>query len=258
MRLHITLHLDRRTTIPADHLHELQALIYRFLDRSSPEFASFLHEKGYTSTEPGDSRHFKSFVFCGLRVDRSRRTLQNGELTILPGSVEWYLSSPNEDFLRHLVTGLLCRGETVQVANARFEIVQASSLPAPDFREREEYTCLSPIVAAVPLPDGGTRYLMPADGEQFSEAVRANLLRKFSVLMGKPPAETDFRLEFSPKFLNDPARPTTKLTDFKGIKIRGAFAPFNLTTSPELHTFAHDTGLGEKNSAGFGMIEVRK
>ena len=256
MRLHISLHLDRTTTIPADHVYELQALIYRFLDRSSPKFARFLHNQGYTSEAPGDARRFKSFVYCGLRVDKSRRRLQNGELTILPGTVDWFLSSPNEEFLRHLVTGLLCRGENLQVAQARFEVVAASALPTPEFQEQTEYSCLSPMVAAVPLPEGGTRYLLPSDGERFSEAVRANLLQKFAVLMGKPPERSDFRLEFSPKFLNDPSRPNTKLVDFKGTKIRGAFAPFRLTTSPELHCFAYDAGLGEKNSAGFGMIAL--
>ena len=257
MRLHITLSLDRPTTIPIDHLHELQALIYRFLDRSSPEFARFLHERGYASSLSTDNRRFKSFVFCGLRVEKSRRRLQNSELTILPGTVDWFLSSPNEEFLRHLVTGLLCRGETVRVAGATFEIVAATTLPFPEFREREEYVCLSPIVAAVPLLEGGTRYLLPSDGAAFSEAVRANLLQKYAVLRGEPPTETEFRLEFLPKFMDDPSRQTTKLTDFKGTKIKGAFAPFALTTSPELHRFAHDTGLGEKNSCGFGMIEVR-
>ena len=182
MRLKITLQLDRTATIPADHQHELQALIYDFLNRSSPEFARFLHDEGYaTGTPNGDTRRFKAFVFSGLRVHRSRRRLANGGLTILPGTVDWFLSSPKEEFVRHLATGLLSRGGHLRIAQTRFEIVQAAALPTPEFREREEYVCLSPLVAAVPTPDGkGTRYLLPSDGEAFSNAIRCNLLRKYA------------------------------------------------------------------------------
>jgi CRISPR-associated endoribonuclease Cas6 len=37
----------------------------------------------------------------------------------------------------------------------------------------------------------------------------------------------------------------------------GAFAPFILSGSKELMRLAYDCGVGEKNAAGFGMIEVK-
>src|SRR5205807_1817714 len=120
------------------------------------------------------------------------------------------------------------------------------------------FTCLTPIVAAVPREDGSTQYLTPADGARLSEAVRRNLLRKHELLYGGPPEDDRLELAFDSDYLARDTHGGTKLVTFKGIQVRGAFAPFTLTGSEALMRVAWDCGLGEKNSAGFGMVEVVK
>ena len=44
---------------------------------------------------------------------------------------------------------------------------------------------------------------------------------------------------------------------FKNIQMVGAFAPFALTGSPTLMATAWNCGLGEKNSIGLGMIDIK-
>jgi CRISPR/Cas system endoribonuclease Cas6 (RAMP superfamily) len=36
----------------------------------------------------------------------------------------------------------------------------------------------------------------------------------------------------------------------------GAFCPFTVSGSPELMETGYQTGLGEKNAGGFGMVDV--
>jgi len=256
MRLHIQLELEREAVLPVDHNHELLGLVYRLLATSDADYAHFLHEEGYREGTQ-DTRRSKLFTYCGLRVaERSRRRLEGGRLVLRPGPVDWYLASPRDDFLTHSATGLLTVGSVISVGSAQLRLAMVEALPTPIFAERTRFTCLSPIVAAVPCPDDKTYYLRPAD-DAFSDAVRENLLWKHRLLHGAPPEDDRLHLEFDPVYLSDPKhRGGTKLVTFKGIQIVGAFAPFTLTGSTALMQTAWDCGLGEKNSIGFGMIEM--
>ena len=178
-------------------------------------------------------------------------------LQIAPGQVEWFLSSPREDFLLHSATGLLTAGSTVQVGSLRLVIREVCALPQPPFTPTAAFSCLTPIVASLPLPDRRTYYIRPCEGEAFSQAVRNNLLHKYRLLhSGELPTDDRLTLTFDPTYLDrDPHVGTKKIT-FKDIHIIGAFAPFTLTGSPELMQTAWECGLGEKNSSGFGMINL--
>jgi CRISPR-associated endoribonuclease Cas6 len=187
-------------------------------------------------------------------VPRSRRQVEGSLMRVAPGEVTWLLASPREDFLTHSATGLFAVGQTVQVGHIPLTITGIECLAGPDFRSPMRFTCLTPIVASVPREDRSTRYLVPSDGREFSEAVRRNLLRKYELLQGTP-VDSPFDLAFDKEFLARSPHGGTKLTTFKGIQVRGALAPFTLTGSVELMRTAWDCGLGEKNSGGFGMVE---
>jgi CRISPR-associated endoribonuclease Cas6 len=50
----------------------------------------------------------------------------------------------------------------------------------------------------------------------------------------------------------------SKLIDYKGTKIRGYQAPFTVTGPPELLRIGYACGFGDRNSQGFGMVEVAR
>jgi CRISPR-associated endoribonuclease Cas6 len=62
-------------------------------------------------------------------------------------------------------------------------------------------------------------------------------------------------MTFDPTYLSRTSG-GTKLVTFKGIGIVGAFCPFTVSGSPELMETGYQTGLGEKNAGGFGMVDV--
>lgn len=251
----IRLQLNRAAYLPLDHQDLLAGLVYRLLAKSDEEYARFLHNEGYGLPDAG-SRRYKLFVFSGLRAPKSRRRVEGRLLRLAPGEVTWLLGSPMSDFLTHSATGLFAAGQAVHVGEVALTVTSLECLPQPDFRHRTRFTCLSPIVAAVPREEGGTRYLTPADGAAFSEAVRRNLVRKFTLAQGEPPPDASLVLEFDAEYL---ARSSgTKLVTFKGVEIKGAFAPFTLRGSTELMRAGWECGLGEKNSGGFGMVEIAR
>ncbi len=63
MRIKITLAACNRGCFDFNYQHQIQAIIYGFLARSDPDYASWLHGQGFVYK--GDKR-FKLFVFSGI------------------------------------------------------------------------------------------------------------------------------------------------------------------------------------------------
>jgi CRISPR-associated endoribonuclease Cas6 len=146
----------------------------------------------------------------------------------------------------------------LRVGREALNIAHVETLPAPQFVSPQKFTCLTSIVSGVSIEKDGRRaikYLRPGDAE-FSERLRANLLRKYSALHGKPSEDDSFQLTWDEEYLQK--NRGVKLIDYKGVRIPGAFCPFEISGSIELIELAYNAGLGEKNAGGFGMIGVRK
>lgn len=195
MRLRVCMDNPAGTRLPINYQEFLTAAVYDLLATSDADYARHLHDEGYKGE---DGRRFKLFTFSWLRG--GRRQVEGDTLRFAPGPLEWQLASPVSEFLTHLATGLLGMG-TLRVGSAVLPIIQVETLPAPFLSETTRFTCLSPIVAALPLPGGGTRYLRPADGMAFSQAVHHNLQRKHCLLYGELPADDRFALTFDPAYL---------------------------------------------------------
>jgi CRISPR-associated endoribonuclease Cas6 len=254
MRLRIRLKLDREVVVPINHQHLMAGIIYQYLERADAHYASFLHDDGYAaSEETEDRRRFKLFTFSPLRA--ARRRVKGSLLYLGPGMADWLVSSPVERFLREYATGLLSMGE-MRVGSVQLPIVSVESLPTPTIGERMSFTCLSPIVSSETVYANGTRstrYRLP-DDPGFGEAVRQNLLSKCRALTGRLPQDDRLDLAFDRDYFCRQESRGTKLIEFKGIYIRGAFAPLELRGSAELIRIGYECGLGEKNSSGFGMV----
>src|ERR1700722_17233682 len=106
MRLHIQFQLDKQSTIPIDHYHALTGLVYSLLGTSNSDYAGFLHDEGY-GEQTGAAKKSKLFSCSGLRAPARSRRIERDMLILAPGPVDWYLSSPRNEFLLHSATGLL-------------------------------------------------------------------------------------------------------------------------------------------------------
>jgi CRISPR-associated endoribonuclease Cas6 len=255
MRVRIELDNPGEARLPVDHQDLLAAAVYRLLGVSDEAYSARLHDEGYSPD--GGFRKYKLFCFSNLRVGKDRRRIERDRLILRSGRVDWFIASPMAAFQTHFVTGSLHQGE-VRVGSAVFPIAGAEALPLPTFRETTRFTCMTPLVASVWEPDRKPpRYLRPQEGEAFSEAVRSNLLNRYRLAYGAPPADDRLELKFDQSYLEKDRHGGTKKVTYKGIDVIGAMAPFTLTGSGELMRLAWEGGLVEKNSGGFGMVEVK-
>lgn len=256
MRLLVTIDLPRQTAVPVNHQYALCSQVYSLLRTADPDYARFLHDEGYGGAT--DARRYKLFCFSGLRSPRRR--VEGETLWLGPGRVTWQVGSPCASFLQNFATGLLGLG-ALTVGAVTLPVASVEALQSPDFPAgRARFTCLTPIVVSLSGPESAKRYVRPWEQEEFSGAVRNNLLNKYRAWhrCELEPEEAQFSIRFDEEYLSRDRHRGTKKITFKGIEVIGAQAPCDVTTSPALLQLLYDAGAGELNSGGFGMVEISR
>ncbi len=250
MRIKINCDVGQGVTLPINYNHILTGVIYHFLKQSDPEYAHFLHEKGYEL----ESRHFKLFTFSQLMANR--RDIRGNQIRFR-SPLTWYVSSPQQTFLENFAASLMQAG-ILRIARQQLRVQDVEAPRTPHFDRQMTFRCLSAITMSTRRKRDGklvTHYCLP-DDPQFSELVRQNLIRKYEAIYGSPPAEQSFAMAFDQAYIVKRKGRVTRLVNFKGIKIRGVLCPFQVIGSPELIRVGYECGFGDKNSAGFGMVAV--
>ena len=257
MRIRVHLRAPPPIVIPLNYAHQLASVVYHLLGRSSSAYSAFLHGQGYGT---GD-RRFKLFTFSPL-FGQPRQVVAE-HLRFETTAVTWSITSPVEAFIRHVVQGILSLDQ-LEIANVTFAVAQVETLPEPSFTDEMRFTCLSPLTMSVRTAgQRWAQYLAPED-PQFAAAVRANLERKYALVQavqGKAAeglAAKAFSLTFDPHYQARHGGRISKLIDYKGTKIRGYQAPLTVTGPAELLRIGYACGFGDRNSQGFGMVEVAR
>ncbi len=248
MRVRVRLTTQGKTDIDVNYNYYLSSAIYRFLEISDNEYSKKLHEEGYAY----GSKKFKLFTFSQIRPQKFK--IQGSRL-IIEGKSDLYISSPIKEFILNLAQGLLAAG-VFKIGEAGFGVETVDILPEPGFSCPVKFKCLSPITTHTAVEkEGKIKAISLAAGEKkFAENLRMNLIRKYELLNGKLPEDESIDISFEQRDLEKYGR--GKLIRYKDTFIKGYMVPGVLSGSLELVKVAYECGLGEKNSAGFGMVEI--
>jgi CRISPR-associated endoribonuclease Cas6 len=258
MRLQLVLRPQaKRAIVPFNYQYPLSAAIYRILHRASPEYARFLHDRGYAAPS---GRLMKLFTFSKLNIPNVRPA--NGGLEGSGGPWTLQVGSPMlDEFVQHFVLGLFHSAEVSIGAagfHAVFRIEQVESLASPEFGEKMRFRCLSPVVISTMHEHNGRLqpYYYRPDDPKLGESIRKNLLEKYEIVNLRK-AEDD-RLQF---YLESQDKPRSKLIKIKEgsaeeTHLKAFETFFTLEGSAELMQAAWECGIGEHNSQGFGMVEA--
>ena len=252
MRIKITCDIGEGIRLPINYNYFLTGIIYQFLKESDPEYADFLHQDGYEL----ENRRFKLFTFSQLMA--KRREIR-GEQIHFRSPLTWYISSSQEPFLQNFAAALMQNG-ILQIESHRLRVQDVEVLRQPRFGPQMTFRCLSPITMSTKRERADqlvTHYCLP-DDPQFSELVRQNLIRKYEAVHQHPPTEQSFAMTFDQAYIDKRKGRVTRLVDYKGTKIRGVVSPFHVIGAPELIHIGYECGFGDKNSMGFGMVEVSR
>jgi len=258
MRFKITLNrTGRQRMLPMDYQYYLSAWIYKVIGKADPEFSAFLHAKGYSS----GNKKFKLFCYSPLNFGRPTLWKEKALFEIhtdqLSLSVSFHLAEAAEKF----IIGLFNNQQVYvgdQFNGLDLVVGQVERLPEAELKGTMNYRAVSPVV--VSLKDENTKYaqyLSPTDPE-YNELLKQNLRNKYHSIPNVATLPDGFDFQFTPN-----NKPKSKLITVKPYtpeqsKVRGFVFDFSLTCPAEIHQLILATGIGEKNSMGFGWVKGLK
>jgi len=259
LRLKIALESDYNK-LTCNYNYPFSAAIYNLLHFGSPEFAAFLHDKGY----PELHKNYKLFSFA-LAFEKFK--IINEELILLSPKVTLYITSPLiDDFLKNFVIGAFHNDKisiTSHYTIIRFSIKQIEALPKQNFRQRMDFRMISPIVFSTGREHNGEMkqyFLRHTDSEDINRVLTMNLISKYKLIHKREYTGGGLELEWDQEYIDRKKRVSTKVTinenALNSVDVIGIRAPFSLRGSPELIETGYEAGFGEKNSMGFGLAEV--
>lgn len=280
MRLQLALRVDRPFWLSLNYQHFLTAVIYRLIAVASEKHASWLHDVGHVT----GVRTFKHLTFSKLLLP-DRPQIDSGRL-LIKDRISWKISFCLPSSLEPFVVGLFSEQKFwLEDPQNELRVETVESIPEPDFVSPMRMTCLSPILVKKPYKRPGESKLraehLGPDHPEVSIFLHQNLIEKQKSLEMDPDKKDRNREEknLSPhgersrtmkldpfKFLPDrdylqrrQGRVTKLITLYEGrpeeTKNRAFECPFALEGPPELIRIAYESGLGNDNAMGFGMIE---
>lgn len=242
MRVHIILHADDYIWVPWRYPEWLQGLIYRTIEKTSPQLASRLHSEGFVV----GSRRYKLITFSWL-FPRSASRRENGLLLEPP--INWWVSSPLAAVIEAFVYGLLTSSEII-LGNQKLVVSRVQAEPYFCPGDRVVLETLSPIVASTGIVEGNKmrKVFLPPESQEFSRVITENLQYKAMAISGEK--VTGGKVEIKPLEYR------SRLVAVYGTKVRCYEGIFEVKGSPELIKLGYEAGFGERNFQGFGMMRI--
>ena len=233
----------KNLSFPIEYNHLIQGFIYHNIDEN---LATFLHEKGFMSKE----RRFKLFTFSRLlgkyRINR--------DIIKFDEKVRFWIASPVSDIIESFASNLARRPE-VLLGDEKLFVTSIEVKPLQSFEDKNIFM-LSPmtIYSTLLKPDGKkkTYYYNPKEDE-FGKLINENIKKKYRAFHSKDPCDLSINITPVKVRASD-----EKIVIYKGFIIKGWMGFYRIWGDNELLSLAYDTGLGAKNSQGFGMFEIKK
>ena len=225
--------------IPLHYNQLIQGVIYNSV---SPMLSRFLHDKGFQYGK----RIFKLFTFSRLL---GRYKIQKNDKISFYGDIRLFISSPIERFIKEIANTFLKRG-WVKLGSTQLHIESIEFLESPFFSSFMKIYMLSPITVYSTLYSierkKKTYYYSPYEKE-FSILIDDNAKKKHSLL---------YKREIKSSLKIKPIKVKEVILKYKDFVIKSWSGSFRLNGPKTLIKTVYETGLGSKNSQGFGMFEV--
>jgi CRISPR-associated endoribonuclease Cas6 len=246
LRIRIELHAERDITLPIHYSHLVQGFIYNNL--KNKDYSEFLHQSGFWYGR----KQFKLFTFSRLLAPFTLNKKRG--IIAFRSPIALVISSSLEPFITDLAETLITSDWSF-LGHSAVEVKSITVEKKPQFNEIVQIKMLSPTVAYSTANVEGNRkrteYYSPWQ-TRFQEIARSNLLAKYQILYGEPPGNDEFKVIPN----GNQEQRFKAVINYKGTYIVGYNGIYWLQGSPELIKVAYDTGLGSKNSQGFGCWEV--
>lgn len=239
MRLLIQHKTEPELSLPLAYNSILQGIVYHNLKHIS-DYSSYLHDKGVSYGE----RNYKLFTFSLLR---GKYYIKNKTITFFE-NVEFEISSPDIFLMQTLAKQIHKNG--IYYGKKYYKEVEVYVSDDTVEETHIQIQMLSPIcVYSSDIETGKTYYYAPQD-EDFYRMINENFFRKYFACYSVMP-ESQIEIKVSNVTEKD-----KYVTRYKGTYITGWLGTYELFGERKYLDFLYQTGLGSKNSQGFGMFEI--
>lgn len=242
MRISLKFSFDKPLTLPSSYQRNVQGFIYHLINNK--QFSDFLHNEGF-----GDSRTFKLFTFSLLK-GKYTYNKKNHTVTFFD---YFYLeiSSLVNDFIHEITKSLLSK-EDLQLNHQKIKLFKYKIIKKKIFNERIQVEMISPICVYSTVEENDkkrTHYYSPND-EEFYQLIEDNFKRKFSSVY-----QTNMSLDIKVNKIevSDKDKLVMKYQNTVIIAYKGKY---EIQGKRQYLDFLFHTGLGSKNSMGFGMFKI--
>ena len=241
MQLIIAFKAEPELILPINHHHILQSVIYEALE-SDDAYGRNVHDGGYTNGK----RKYKLFQFGQLkgnyRIDSKK--------ILFSGMVTWEIRSVIPSMITILEQ--YYRSNGINFGSKCYDILDIKTMDRTIKSDSVVIKMNTPVT--VHSTDGSTKktYFPEPDNPDFLRLINDNFMRKYEAYTGKKPEDnlTIQTVSFREK--------DKYVTRYKNFYISGWFGIYRILGNPQYIDFLYQTGLGERNSQGFGMFEILK
>lgn len=232
MQIKVTIKNIKEVTLPIAYHHIQQSAIYALIKGN-------LHDEGM-SYEKRDYKLFTFSEFTGKYAIRNKKITFYDRIYF---EFRCFDNEVGEAFIKNIKEYGFRLGDisyhSIELEESEYDIV-ADSI---------RIKVISPICVYETDSERHTRYFNPGD-DRFAELVNENFIRKYTAAYGIAP-KSGINLILAKCSDRDKC-----FTRYKNYCIEAWKGEYVLEGKPDYLTFLYNTGLGAKNSQGFGLFEV--
>lgn len=235
--MRVKISLKGKGQIPFNYNIALAGAVYGPIKRVDPTLASSIHS----------STSYKFFTFSFLQIPK--REISERGIYVKDGAY-FLVSSPARNIIHSFVEGLLEKPKVV-IDRVHFDVESVEVLKRPHFNGKVVFSTLSPIIVRTAKEENGNLRVIDLYPTQpkFYENLKSNLINKYETLYHVKKENISFSRPFSTK---------CKRIQIKNTFHRASFMVFEAEGDTELLELGYETGFGEKNSMGFGMVKITR
>lgn len=245
MKYLLTFYSQEPVQVPANYNKILQAALLNWLGDGA--YSAFLHDRGYQR----DKRSFKMYTFSDMMGEHFYQAEK--KKLIFTGPIQICLTFYSDEG-HSIIAETVGVRRPLRLGPVWLQLVDCQ-LVMEEYRNCVVET-LSPVTVHSTLMTGDGRkktYFYSPTEKDFSGMLRDNLVRKYKAYYDVEPENADF------KILPDTSGRLREVkTYYSGFQIRAWKGRFRLYGSVEMLELALMSGIGARNSIGFGCIVQKR
>jgi CRISPR-associated endoribonuclease Cas6 len=229
-------------TLPFACQYQMQSMVYSLLQRDG-EYGATLHPTAHRE----ENQAYVPFCFgefSGRKtVDRAKKQFT------FSGELHWELRTADPR-LDKVLCRVLTPGLELTLCGQPLTLKGVEQTQRTITAQQCKIRMLTPMLAYERTEDKKTIYYNPLSPE-FVPLVAENFRRKYAAMTGEKGEQISIRAQ-------SVGERDKSVTRYKNIWMTGWKGEYLLTGKPEALTFLYNSGLGQRNAAGFGLFEVMR